>query len=225
MPTLFQKKNRRIAERKTEQKAKRTLPWKSLGVVVFLWLSAIVLLVNHGALPQIELVEGQKAPSTLIASTAFRCENLNETSLKRNQAALQAAPVFKQQSKVIDRSLKSLNSFLDTLQETPASSSAQDQDAPSRDEWILQKELTKEQISSYIPKNRLDAFRSEMITAMKEMASEGILSDENRAALFPDQSDALIEIVYDDSGNRDIISLKNCVHLSKRRKHCPAHKR
>ena len=35
MPTLFQKKNRRIAERKTEQKAKRTLPWKALGCWFF----------------------------------------------------------------------------------------------------------------------------------------------------------------------------------------------
>ena len=30
---------------------------------------------------------------------------------------------------------------------------------------------------------------------MKAMATDGILSDENRATLFPDQSDALIEIV------------------------------
>ena len=208
MPTLFQKKNRRIAERKTQQKAKRTLPWKALGVGFFLWLSAIALLVNHGALPQIELVEGQKAPSTLIASTAFRCENLNETSLKRNQAALEAAPVFKQQSKVIDRSLKSLNNFLDTLHETAASTSAEDQDTPPRKEWVLQHELTKDQINAYIPKNKLEAFRDEITSAMEAMATDGILSDENRAALFPDQSDALIEIVYDDSGNRDIISLK-----------------
>ena len=79
MAFTLRKKNKRMAERKTETPLHRTIDAKPIGIATLLWITTLLLFSGSGVIPEIDLVEGQKAPATLIASIPFTCENLSET--------------------------------------------------------------------------------------------------------------------------------------------------
>ena len=71
MTFSLRKKNKRIAERKTETSLRKTIDAKPLGIAVVLWFITLLLFFGSGVVPEINLVEGQKAPATIIASVPF----------------------------------------------------------------------------------------------------------------------------------------------------------
>ena len=93
-PKRFKKKTKGIAERKTETKRKYEVPYKALGLGILLWILVAWLFFGHGMVSTIELAEGQKATSTIVASVDFECENLYETSFSRNKANSNVTPSY-----------------------------------------------------------------------------------------------------------------------------------
>ena len=79
---LFKKKQKGIAERKTETKRKRNIPYKSVGLGLLLWLMVAWMFFGLGVVRHIDMAEGQQASSTIVAAVDFECENLTETALK-----------------------------------------------------------------------------------------------------------------------------------------------
>ena len=101
---LFKKKTDRVSATKdlTIRDQKKRLPIFNLLLAIFLW-AALVLFFYSGRLlrPQ-QLVAGQQAPETIVASVDFRAENLAATQAKRRLAADAVLPVFTIDTSALD---------------------------------------------------------------------------------------------------------------------------
>ena len=53
------KKNKRIAERKTETKMHTFIPWKTIGIGLLLWIITIIIFIGDKFAPSIDLAENQ----------------------------------------------------------------------------------------------------------------------------------------------------------------------
>ena len=70
-PKLFRKKQKGIAERKTETHRATEVPYKAVGLGLLLWLFVTWLFFGSGIVRHIDIAEGQRVPSTIVSSVAF----------------------------------------------------------------------------------------------------------------------------------------------------------
>jgi len=94
--TLFRKKPKRSAATKnvTARKGPRLFPVFNLLLTVLLWAALVVFFYSGRLLRPQQLVAGQQAPETIIASVDFRAETLTATQAKQRAAADTVLPVF-----------------------------------------------------------------------------------------------------------------------------------
>ena len=115
MTLLKRKKNKRIAERKTETKINTLIPWNIIGIGAMLWVITLVIFVGDKFAPSIDLAENQKAPETIISSVSFDCINLKITEAEKNSAAEKVPFVFEKENTKLDIANQKINSLLTRL--------------------------------------------------------------------------------------------------------------
>ena len=93
---LFRKKTNRTAAARNvaSRKGSRHFSVFNLLLTVFLWAALVVFFYSGRLLRPQQLVVGQQAPETIIASVDFRAETLAATQAKQRAAADTVLPVF-----------------------------------------------------------------------------------------------------------------------------------
>ncbi len=179
------KKQRGIAERKTESKPKKERSYKAISLGLLLWLFTSWLFFGNGIVRHITQAEGQRASSTVIASVDFECENIQETAFNQTKAASAVPPVFtidpskqKRATKVIDELFKRLQK-LTTVPEEQYKATRN-----SIDDLLVGSSVNAQELIALFPSNQIASARIAISTNLVKVMSAGILSDEYRRTLF-----------------------------------------
>mgnify|MGYP001826313763 CR=1 FL=1 len=109
------KKQKGIAERKTEVKRKHEIPYQALGLGILLWVIITWLFFGYGIVRTPVLAEGQTASSTIVASVDFECENILETAFNRTKVESAISPVFSIDSDPSEQALKKMEIICDRM--------------------------------------------------------------------------------------------------------------
>jgi putative nucleotidyltransferase with HDIG domain len=204
-----EKKKKGIAERKTEIQRKQDVPYKAVGLGLLLWLTVTGLFYGHGIVRTPELSEGQKVPSTIVASVDFECENLYETSLSRNKASGAVPPVFNLDPIPKDRALSTMGIIFDKIAQYGRSGTNQQSVIiNSLNELVIGSKVNAEELIATFPTNTLNAAKSITLMNITDVMDTGIMSDESRVTLFQNDSDRMLSINPLDGGPPRLVSPK-----------------
>ncbi|MDF7825309.1 HDIG domain-containing protein [Pontiellaceae bacterium B12227] len=210
MKKLFKEKKKGIAERKTEMKRKQDVPYKAVGLGVLLWLLVTWLFFGHGVVRTPDISEGQKVPSTIVASVDFECENLYETSLSRNKASSTVPPVFSIDPIPADRAAKMVDIIFQQVEQFASASTNQQQIyINSMNDLLLGSKVDATELIATFPTNTLLATKLQLFKAIGEVMSSGIMSDESRVTLFRDDSKRMLTLKTSDTGAQHTVSQKD----------------
>lgn len=94
---LFRKKTDRIAVNKkvTAVRRKRSFSFFNLLLLLAFWAALVFFFYSGGLMRPVQLVAGQQAPETIVASVDFPAENIAATQQRQRLAADRVLPVFK----------------------------------------------------------------------------------------------------------------------------------
>ncbi len=214
----FKKKHKGIAERKTEVKRKRDVPYKAVGLASLLWLTVTWLFFGHGIVRHIDLAEGQKAPASITASVDFDCENASETEFNRSKAAGAVPPVFTIDPVPEELAIQRISIIFDRLDEIGNTTSNQQQMViDSMNDLLLGSSVKTEELIAAFPTNSIRLTKETLVAGITAITSRGILSDEYRMTLFRDAPDRPLSILSADSTapktvtQNEIYSTRNAV--------------
>lgn len=107
-------------------KERFTIPLSTILAFTVLWIVAVMLLINSRSLRYTGLAVGQQAPSSLIASVNFTCQDVSRTELLQRQAQDRIAPVFDIAAAPLKQHLRDLDAALTSLQDDSESPSTEE---------------------------------------------------------------------------------------------------
>ena len=193
---LFKKKHKKgIAERKTESAQQKEVPYKEVGLGLLLWLFVTWLFFGHGIVRHVTLVEGQTAPSTIVASVDFECENLRETAFKRNKAEEAVPPVFSINPAPAQRATKVVTTLFDRINQYSLVSTNQHSIVfSSINDLLLGSSIDARELINTFPTNTIPETKSLLISGITEEMKKGILSEEYRLSWFRDAPERQLTI-------------------------------
>jgi putative nucleotidyltransferase with HDIG domain len=208
---ILKKKQKGIAERKTETQRRTDIPYKSIGIAIILWLTVTWFFFGRGIVPQITYQAGQIIPTTVEARVEFSCENLHDTALAREQEANSLPLIFKMDPAPCTRSIQKIKAVFDRLEQVAA--------APDDDKAAKIQSLTDLLIGSDIndPSLFVQAFPSNSIASARDITLEGIqsvmnvgiMSDETRETFASEIPDRALSIVTETAEPPKQEQLKN----------------
>jgi putative nucleotidyltransferase with HDIG domain len=204
------KKQKGIAERKTEVKRKQDIPFKAIGLGLLLWLSITWLFFGRGVIPQINIADGERIPATVEAQVDFECENLQETALARKQEAGKVAPVFTIDPLPVQRSTKKIQALFERLAQYAATSES---DRPviinSINDLLLGSNVETSSLIADFPADSIEPTKNLVVQGLRQIMGAGILSDGYRESLTDENPERLISILPGADAPRRTISLKD----------------
>lgn len=213
----FRKKQKSIAERKTETTRKTEVPYKAIGLGLLLWIFVSWLFFGSGIIRHIDIAQGQRVPSTIVASVDFECENLTETAFKRTKAESTVPPVFnidplpeKHTSEIVGKIFTRLHQL------TTAPSNQVQAINNSLDDLLTGSTVTAEELATLLPESQLISVKTALATNIAAVMSAGILSDEYQRTLFRDAPDRELTIIGPKTSatvaQQDIYSIRSARH-------------
>ncbi len=203
---LFRKKHKGIAERKTETKRKKDVPYKTIGLGLLLWLVATWLFFGHGIYRQIDIAEGQSAPATIVSAVDFECENLQETAFKRTKIADTVPPVFSIDPAPAQRASKVVAAIFDRMEEYGKATSNEYQVVlNSMDDVLLGSAVGSKDLIAAFPTNTIAATKVVLMNGIEEVMHAGVLSEEYRMTLFQNSPERKITIRNTDQAASKIV--------------------
>lgn len=211
------KKNKRIAERKTETKMHTFIPWKTIGIGLLLWIITIIIFIGDKFAPSIDLAENQKAPKTIISSVSFDCINLKITEAEKNNAAEKIPYVFSKETKISDISNQKINSLISRLEQYYKTTNLNNQTEVLRsiNDIIIGSNLDANDITAAFSQNKIKYLKQNLIKELSYFNEKGIISNEDYKTFFEDRSNELIDI-YDDQKNTNYITnIENIYNIEK----------
>ncbi|MEN8255111.1 MAG: HDIG domain-containing metalloprotein [Verrucomicrobiota bacterium] len=218
-PRIFRKKQKGIAERKTETHRQGEVPYKALGMGLILWLFVTWLFFGSGIVRHIDIAEGQRVPSTIVASVNFECENLTETAFNRTKAAGTVPPVFTIDSAPEKRATELVEKLFDRLWKLATASSNQYQIIEnSLDDLLLGSSVDTKELIDLFPNDQIPAAKIALTTNIANVMAAGILSDESQRTLFRDAPERKLTITDSDGrvtktvSQQDIYSTRQASH-------------
>ncbi len=112
------KVRKRVAATKdvTAHKKRRKFPVFNLLMAILVWLAVVVLFYSGRLVRPQELILGQQAPETIVASVDFNAETISVTELRQRERAKQILPVFTIDRSGIDNARQALTKLLPRLQ-------------------------------------------------------------------------------------------------------------
>lgn len=192
----FKKKQKGIAERKTEVKRIHDLPYKAVGLGVLLWLMVAWLFFGDGIVSTLDLAEGQKAPLTIVASVDFECENLYETSFSRNKASGAIPPAFSINPIPAEHANKMVEILFDRITQYASASTNQRQVVVnSMNDLLLGSKIEPSELIAVFPTNTIIETKNALLNSINEVMETGVLSDEYRKTLFRDAPERLLTVL------------------------------
>ena len=209
-PKIFRKKQKGIAERKTETHREGEVPYKALGLGLLLWLFVTWLFFGSGIVRHIDIAKGQRVPSTIVASVDFECENLTETAFNRTKAAEVVPPVFTINPAPEKRAAEVVGKLFGRLQKLTVASSNQYQVIEnSMDDLLLGSSVGTKELIALFPSNQITSVKTALTTNIVNVMSAGILSDEYRRTLFRDAPDRKLTITEGNGSTSTTVSQQN----------------
>ena len=206
---IVRKKQKGIAERKTDTVKKRNIPYKAIGLGLLLWVFVTWLFFGHGIVRHIDLAEGQTASSTLVAAVDFECENLRETAFKRTKAAEAIPPVFSINLAPAQRALKIVDTLFERLcQYSSAPVGQQQVIINSMNDLLLGSSVSPQELIDSVSTNSLQEAKAILLKSISEEMGKGILSEEYRLTWFRDAPERELTITDPESGVNKTISYK-----------------
>lgn len=171
----------------TAHNPRKKVPVFNLLVILLFWVATVALFYSGRLIRPQELVLGQQAPETMVASVDFNAETLSATELKQREEAQKILPVFKLSrggiteadealSKLLPR-LYSLQSATDPERRTLIEDSVKD-----RLDW-LSIPLDTETLIELLPSEEID-LKAVILSALSEPIANGIISAQDRNSRF-----------------------------------------
>jgi putative nucleotidyltransferase with HDIG domain len=203
------KKQKGIAERKTEVKRKQDIPFKAVGLGILLWLSITWMFFGRGVIPQINIAEGERIPATVEAQVDFECENLQETALARKQEAGKVPPVFTIDPLPAQRSTKKIQALFDRLAQYAASSETERPvTVNSINDLLLGSSLESVSLIEHFPSDSIVPTKDLLVQGLRQVMGAGIMSDGYRESLTSEQPDRSIFILPGADASERLVPLK-----------------
>ncbi len=203
-PRTPRKKQKGIAERKTENAPKRERPYKAVALGLLLWLFTTWLFFGSGIVRHTDQAMGQRATSTIVASVDFECENLKETAFKQAKAAGAVPPVFTIDPSMEKRALKVVRELFLRLHKLTTVPEEQYQPTKnSIDDLLLGSSVGAQELIDLFPSNQIASAGASLSTNLAKVMSAGILSDEYRRTLFKGYPDRKLTIT-DGTASRTV---------------------
>ncbi|VGO16584.1 Cyclic-di-AMP phosphodiesterase PgpH [Pontiella desulfatans] len=204
------KRQKGIAERKTEVSRKKDVPYKSVGLGILLWLMVTWLFFGHGIVRTPTLSKGQKVPSTITASVDFECENLSDTDLARTRAAAAVPPVFTIDPAPAQDALKIMGELFNRLGAyTAASTNDQPSIASSMDDLLINSPVDALSLIAAVPSNAVAETKAILTKGIQQVMKTGILPDEYRITLFSNDPEHRLTISTDADPAGKTVNQKN----------------
>ena len=181
-------KNRVAATKDVTARKKRPkLPIFNLLVATLVWVAVFVLFYSGRLIRPQELVLGQQAPETIVASVDFSAETISATEIKQRERAEQVLPVFTIDRDGLDSAEQALDKLLPRLR-TLLVTDDPERHALIRDLIVdrldqLSISLTPEELLRIVPKDTPDlhAVISSVLTGPIE---NGIVTASDRSSRF-----------------------------------------
>jgi len=203
-PRTPRKKQKGIAERKTENAPKKERSYKAITLGLLLWLFTTWLFFGSGIMRHIDQAKGQRASSTVIASVDFECENLKETAFNQTKASGAVPPVFTIDPSKEKRATKVISELFSRLQKLSTIPEEQYQATQnSIDDLLLGSSVNAQELVTLFPSNQITSASANLSTNLVKVMSAGILSDEYRRTLFRGSPDRKLTIT-DGKNNRTV---------------------
>jgi len=187
---LFRKKvKNRVAATKdlTPRKKRPTFPLFNLMVVLTLWLGIVVLFYSGRLLRPQDLVLGQQAPETIVASVDFSAETLAATELQRRARSAEILPVFHIDTSEIHRARQALSKLIPRLQTLRISVEPTQRilRQTSIEDLLdlLSISLTADELLRILPEDQID-LQALIMNALANPIEKGLISADNLSTQF-----------------------------------------
>ncbi len=203
---ILKKRQKGIAERKTEPTKKNEVPYKSLALGLLLWLFVTWLFFGSGTVRHIDILEGQSAPSPISAEVDFECEDLSETALNRSDAEKAIPPVFIIDPVPAQKTTKVISELFNRLQLlTTAKSNECQRIENSMGDLLIGSSIVAKDLVTAFPSNQIASVKTLLSTNIVQVMSAGIISDESRRILFRDAPALKLSITGpDDTASKTV---------------------
>ena len=211
-PKLLKKKTKGIAERKTEVKRRKDIPYKAIGMGLILWLSVTWLFFGRGITPKVTYQEGQIISTTVEAQVDFSCENLQDTALAREQEAKSIPLIFNMDPTPGKRAVKKVRVVFDRLaQVAVAADSEKPAKTASLNDLLLGSDIDDAtRFVQAFPTNTIGPIKDALVKGILDVMGIGIMADETREAFSSENPERLLSVVADgDSTTARQEQLKN----------------
>jgi len=209
-PKLFRKKQKGMAERKTEINRSTDVPYTAITLGMLLWLFVTWLFFGSGIVRHIDIAEGQRVPSTIVASVDFECENLTETAFNRTKAASAVPPVFTIDSAPAQRAIEVVGKLFDRLHQLTTATTNQHQVIEnSMGDLLLGSSVGTQELITLFPPNSILSTKAVLTTNIVNVMSAGILSGEYHRTLFRDAPDRKLTIKDSDGKTSKTVTQQN----------------
>jgi putative nucleotidyltransferase with HDIG domain len=198
---LFRKKQKGIAERKTEIHRKGEVPYKALGMGLLLWLFVTWLFFGQGIARHIDIAEGERFPSPIVASVDFESENKTETDFNRDKAAMAVPFVFTIDPGPEKHTTEVVEKIFGRLMKLPTATSNEYVSIEnSIGDLLLGTSVGTKELIDQFPGTEASVAKGTLTTNIVNVMSAGILSDEYRRTLFRDAPDRKLTITAGSGG-------------------------
>ncbi len=207
---IKRKKNKSIAERKTENKKNTYIYWKPIFIGILLWIITIILFAGDNFAPSIDLNENQKAPKTIISSVPFKCINLKLTEAEKENAENNVYPVFTINSsseEIANQRIISLSKRL--IQYYNAPSNQKEDILESIQEIIIGSNIKADEIINAFDAKDIEILQKKIINSISFLYPKGILKNEDLRIFFEKKENNIFNIFNADNEEYDSVKLKN----------------
>ncbi len=208
---ILKKKQKGIAERKTEVKRRKDIPYQALGLGIVLWLSVTWLFFGRGIVPQVTYQEGQVIPTTVEAQVDFTCKNLRDTELAREQEAKNLPLIFKMNPAPRKRAVQKIQVVFDRLvQLANAPENEKTAKAASLNDLLLGSDISDAAaFAQAFPSDSIIPIKERIVAGIQQVMTTGIMSDETREAFVTENPNRAISIIEKPDTSPKKESLKN----------------
>jgi len=183
------RKGERIASRRGGTRKLEWPQWVTVAQVLGLWLVLmLVFFFSGGRSTQLtNWAAGQQAPETVTAAVDFIFENMQETRLRRNQAAETVPPAFAVESRRADEAERGLDKiFARLIQLRDAGPDRREAARSSFENYLdaMSLALMPEEVEELVRRSDAAALQEALKKAVREILGRGVVSEESRITGF-----------------------------------------
>lgn len=178
----LKKRTKSIAERKTDTKRARNVPYKSIGLGILLWLFSTWVFFGKGSTPTITETPGERAGAIVVAQVDFEAKNLRETELAQEEKQKSVPPIFTIDPQVQQKALNKVQRIFSRMEEYfTAPEGEQPGILNVLDALLLGSDIDirAQEFSSTFTSNTVTEVKTQLLNDIPIIMGAGILSNDN----------------------------------------------